>query len=82
MDDAAMAKLEKLADMKSKGVLTEEEFKEQKTAILGASGKIASNQVAPAPGGVPIPQAQMQPIMQMQPSMQGGMMMQPGMMGN
>ena len=78
MDDAAMAKLEKLADMKSKGVLTEEEFKEQKTAILGASGKIASNQVAPAPS-VPVPQpaAQVQPIM---PVMQGGMMMQPGML--
>ncbi len=46
MDDAAMAKLEKLADMKSKGVLTEEEFAQQKAAVL--SGEIVShNQVAP-----------------------------------
>ena len=82
MDADAIAYVKELADIKAAGILTEEEFAEQKAAILGASGKIASNQVAPAPGGVPIPQAQMQPIMQMQPSMQGGMMMQPGMMGN
>ena len=46
MDDAALAKLEKLADMKSKGVLTEEEFAQQKAAVL--SGEIVSpKQVAP-----------------------------------
>ena len=46
MDDAALAKLEKLADMKSKGILTEEEFAQQKAAVL--SGEIVShNQVAP-----------------------------------
>ena len=63
MDDAALAKLEKLADMKSKGVLTEEEFAQQKAAVLGGSGN-ASNRVAPAPGMM------MQPIM-MQPGMMG-----------
>ena len=60
MDDAALAKLEKLAEMKSKGILTEEEFAQQKAAVLGGS---ASNQVAAAPGGI-------QPIM-MQPGMMG-----------
>ena len=46
MDDAALAKLEKLADMKSKGILTEEEFAQQKAAVL--SGEIVSpKQVAP-----------------------------------
>ena len=60
MDDAALAKLEKLAEMKSKGILTEEEFAQQKAAVLGGS---ASNQVADAPGGI-------QPIM-MQPGMMG-----------
>ena len=63
MDDAALAKLEKLADMKSKGILTEEEFAQQKAAVLGGSGN-ASNRVAPAPGMM------MQPIM-MQPGMMG-----------
>ena len=63
MDDAALAKLEKLADMKSKGILTEEEFAQQKAAVLGGSGN-ASNQVASAPGMM------MQPIM-MQPGMMG-----------
>ena len=63
MDDAALAKLEKLADMKSKGILTEEEFAQQKAAVLGGSGN-ASNQVASAPGMM------QQPIM-MQPGMMG-----------
>ena len=63
MDDAALAKLEKLAEMKSKGILTEEEFAQQKAAVLGGSGN-ASNQVAPAP------EMMMQPIM-MQPGMMG-----------
>ena len=46
MDDAALAKLEKLADMKVKGILTEEEFAQQKAAVL--SGEIVSpKQVAP-----------------------------------
>ena len=74
MDADAIARVQQLADMKAAGVLTEEEFAEQKSAILGASGKIASNQVAPAPGGVPIPQAQGQPIIAVQPGMQGDMM--------
>ena len=78
MDADAIAYVKELADIKAAGILTEEEFAEQKAAILGASGKIASNQVAPAPS-VPVPQpaAQVQPIM---PVMQGGMMMQPGML--
>ena len=37
MDDAALAKLEKLADMKSKGILTEEEFAHQKALLIGGS---------------------------------------------
>ena len=48
MDDAALAKLEKLAEMKSKGILTEEEFAQQKAAVLGGS---ASNQLRLLPEG-------------------------------
>lgn len=41
-DDARLARLERLAELREKGVLTEEEFATEKARLLGASGESSS----------------------------------------
>ena len=65
MDDASMAKLKELADMKKSGILTEEEFAQQKAAILAGSGKSAPVEQVAQLVATPV-----QPITPVQPGQQ------------
>ena len=53
MDDAAMAKLEKLASMKDSGILTEAEFATQKAALLAVAPQAQPPQQQQMPEFVP-----------------------------